>query len=177
MISGYGIIDLASLPTQPAALLAAIKRQVDARERPAASSVSVFEWIADRLLFASTSSSLRAALYRVIAHLPGVTLLGWQTDRLGRRGIAVTISRAEVGDETTRRELVFDPTTGEPLQTELIQTAALPSGAGTGSTAAAVLPAGTVLTYTVFIGQGVVNSIDELPGGRLLPYHRFLAGQ
>ena len=88
-------------------------------------TASVFEVIADRLLFASTSPTLRAALYRVIAHLPGVQLLGWRTDRLGRRGIAVAISHAEIGDETTRHELLFNPATGEPLQTQLVQTAPL----------------------------------------------------
>jgi hypothetical protein len=69
----------------------------------------VFEVIADRLLFASTSPALRSALYRVIAHLPGVQLLGWQTDRLGRRGIAVALSHAEIGDEATRRDCCSTP--------------------------------------------------------------------
>ena len=123
--------------------------------------------IADRLLFASTSPALRSALYRVIAHLPGVQLLGWQTDRLGRRGIAVALSHAEIGDEATRRELLFDPATGEPLQTQLVQTAPLTDIPGT-----APLPRGTVLRYTAFIERGVVNSIEDLPGGAHLPYHR-----
>lgn len=114
---------------------------------------------------------LRAALYRVIAHLPGVQLLGWQTDRIGRRGIAVAISHAEVGDEATCKELLFDPTTGEPLQTQLVQTAPLTEIPG-----AAPLPRGTVLRYTAFINRGVVNSIEDLPGGGRLPYHHSAGG-
>jgi hypothetical protein len=176
----YSDYDPASLPTQPAALLRAIKREVRATRTPptrtagaTASEVataSLFEVIADRLLFDSTSPTVRAALYRVIAHLPGVQLLGWRTDRLGRRGIAVAISHAEVGDEATRRELLFDPSTGEPLQTQLVQTASLRSP-GT-----ATLPSGTVLTYTVFINRGVVDSIEDLPGGAHLPYHPTVGG-
>jgi hypothetical protein len=151
-------------------LLRAIEREVGARETRPVPTASVFEVIADRLLFASTSPKLRAALYRVIARLPGVQLLGWQSDRLGRRGIAVAIPHAEIGDEATCRELLFDPTTSEPLQTQLVQTAPLPSS-GTAS-----LPAGTVLEYTVFITRGVVNSIEDLPGGGQLPYHRTVDG-
>ena len=176
----YSDDDPASLPTRPAALLRAIQREVRTTRTPptrtagaTASEVanaSLFEVIADRLLFASTSPTLRAALYRVIAHLPGVQLLGWRTDRLGRRGIAVAISHAEVGDEATRRELLFDPSTGEPLQTQLVQMAALPSP-GT-----ATLPSGTVLSYTVFINRGVVDSIEDLPGGGHLSYHPTVGG-
>ena len=173
----YSDYDPAGLPTQPTALLRAIEREVrDTRTPPTATAgatvsevatASVFEVIADRLLFASTSPALRSALYRVIAHLPGVQLLGWRTDRLGRRGIAVALSHAEIGDETTRRELLFDPATGEPLQTQLVQTAPLTEIPGT-----APLPRGTVLRYTAFIERGVVNSIEDLPGGAHLPYHR-----
>ena len=64
----------------------------------------MFNVISNRLLFPSPSPSpsLRSALYRVIAPLPGVQLLGSRTDRVGRRGDAVTISHVEVGDEGTR---------------------------------------------------------------------------
>lgn len=171
----------AGLPTQPAALLRAIERGVRATRTPPTAragatvsevaTASVFEVIADRLLFAATSPALRAGPYRVIAHLPGVQLLGWQTDRLGRRGIAVALSHAEIGDEATRRELLFDPATGEPLQTQLVQTAPLIDIPGT-----APLPRGTVLRYTVFIERGVVNSIEDLPGGARVPYHRTVDG-
>ncbi len=177
----YSDYDPAGLPTQPAALLRAIEREVRATRTPPTATAgatvsevataSVFEVIADRLLFAATSPALRAALYRVIAHLPGVQLLGWQTDRLGRRGIAVALSHAEIGDEATRRELLFDPASGEPLQTQLVQTAPLIDIPGT-----APLPRGTVLRYTVFIERGVVNSIEDLPGGARVPYHRTVDG-
>jgi hypothetical protein len=172
-ITYYSDFDPAGLPTQPAALLRAIKRELRATRTPhTAPAASVFEVIADRLLFASTSPTLRAALYRVIAHLPGVQLLGWQTDRIGRRGIAVAISHAEVGDEATRRELLFDPTTSEPLQTQLVQMAPLPPEVP----GAAPMPPGTVLEYTVFIKRGVVNSIEDLPGGGHLSYRPTVGG-
>lgn len=82
----------------------------------------------------------------------------------------MAISPAEVGDEATRRELLFDPTTGEPLQTQLVQMAPLTS------TGTAPLPSGAVLSYTVFIKRGVVNSIEDLPGGGHLSYHPTVGG-
>ncbi len=176
----YSYFDPAHLPTQPAPLLRAIEHQLRVKEVPptatagaTASEVAtagVFSVIANRLLFASNSPMLRAALYRVIAHLPGVQLLGWQTDRLGRRGIAVAISHAEIGDEATRMELLFDPTTSDPLQTQLVQTAPLYEP-GTPP-----LPRGTALRYTVFVKRGIVNSIEDLPGGGHLPFVRSIPG-
>ena len=176
----YTIFDPARLPTQPAALLRAIERQLRLKETAPTSTAgatasevattSVFSVIANRLLFESNSPTLRAALYRVIAHLPGVQLLGWRTDRIGRRGIAVAISHAEVGDEATRMELLFDPATSDPLQTQLVQLAPLYES-GTPP-----LPRGTVLRYTVFVKRGIVNSIEDLPGGGHLPFVRSIPG-
>jgi hypothetical protein len=49
----------------------------------------------------------RAELLRILATTPGVVWRGETTDRLGRRGVAVSVEAA-----TTEEVLVFDPTTG-----------------------------------------------------------------
>jgi hypothetical protein len=112
-----------------------------------------------QFLFLPTSPQLRAALFRVLADLPGVQLLGRQRDRLGRSGIAVAVTQG--GSGRVREELLFDPATSNVLQTEGVQLRAAPGGPA--------VPDGTVLQYTDFLSRGVVNSITELPGGRRLP--------
>ena len=69
---------------------------------------------AGRLLFESGSPALRAALYRVIAHLPGVKLLGARNDRIGRRGVAVAMTD---GSRVAEEVVLFDPATSEVLET------------------------------------------------------------
>jgi hypothetical protein len=154
------------LPTEPSALLRAIERRTSELHHGAAiNSIDVFGSIS-QLLFVSDSPQLRAALYRVIEHLPGVQLLGPQTDRIGRQGIGVAIA-----DHGTRDELLFDPGTSDVLQTEAIALASQSYSQGT--LKSVPIPRGTVLTYTVFIKRGIVNSIQDLPGGGHLPLHPF----
>ena len=119
-ISYYSLYSPFRLPSQPSRLLPAIDRELRATRTPS-TAADVFNVISNRLLFSPTSPSLRAALYQVIARLPGVQLLGSRTDRIGRRGVAVTISHVKVGDEGTRTVLLFDPATSDVLQTEEIQ--------------------------------------------------------
>jgi hypothetical protein len=165
-IGYWSVYKLAGLPTQSPALLRAIERELRATTGTPPAAANVFDTISNRLLFVSNSPSLRAALYRVIAHLPGVRLLGWRTDRIGRRGIAVAISHRDI-----REELLFDPATSEVLQTQEIQVAPFRSPK------TPPLPAGTVLNYTVFISRGIVNSIKDLPGGGHVQFHPFVPGR
>ncbi|MEU9828945.1 CU044_5270 family protein [Micromonospora chersina] len=60
---------------------------------------------------------VRAAAYRMLAAMPGVTSLGRVTDQLGRSGVAVTVTRqGDFGRAQTR--LIVDPTTGQALAQE-----------------------------------------------------------
>lgn len=157
------------LPTRPAALMRALKRLLIASapgrvpgpmmRQLRADPAQLFSPIS-QFLFLPTSPQLRAALFRVLAGLPGVRLLGPLRDRLGRRGIAVAVT-PKGGPARVREELLFDPATSNVLQTEVVQLRAAPGGP-------AVLD-GTVLQYTDFLSRGVVGSITQLPGGRHLP--------
>jgi hypothetical protein len=97
---------------------------------------------------------LRAALYQMVAGLPGVQYLGWQTGALGRRGVAVGLTTHGI-----REELLFDPATSDILEEADVQLTPGP------------FPAGTMLHYVAYQGRGVVNSIEALPRGGRVPFH------
>jgi hypothetical protein len=70
----------------------------------AEATVDIFQaatWLLARPI---TPPALRAALFRVLAGLEGIRVLGATTDEQGRRGIAVAITFDGV-----RHELIFDP--------------------------------------------------------------------
>jgi hypothetical protein len=142
-----GWIDPASLPTEPAALLRALERDLRSPYlRKVTPSAVFFE--ASRLLFESGSPALRAALYRVIARLPGVKLLGARTHRIRRRGVAVAMTD---GARVAEGVVLFDPATSEVLETDVLAMTPSPGWPS--------IPAGAVTQYTVFLQRGIVNSI------------------
>lgn len=162
----WRLVSPGGMPTAPHALLRAFERMLAsltpsgpglARANPTA----LFGPISQFLLLPA-SPRLRAALYRVLAELPRVRLLGWKHDRLGRRGLAVGVvegsSRFRV-----REELLFDPATSEVLETRTVDlhSARVPN--------TPPMPAGTVIDDTEFISRGLVNLITQLPGGGHLP--------
>jgi hypothetical protein len=162
------------LPTQPAALQRALERLLLASAGAAQGSLmrqmradpaGLFAPIS-QFLFLPTSPQLRAALFRVLAGLPGVQLLGHQRDRLGRSGIAVAVT--EGGPDLVREELLFDPVTSNLLQAETVELR-MSTRSASGGPSIPATPAGTVAQYTDFLSRGVVNSITRLPGGRRLP--------
>jgi hypothetical protein len=71
----------------------------------------VFVEIADALREAPQTPRLRATLYRALALVPGVQLLGNVHDRLGRAAIGVAYPERN----GLRQELLFDPQTAEVL--------------------------------------------------------------
>lgn len=163
------------LPTQPAALRRALERLLLASDGESARASLRAQIRADpaglvapiaQFLFLPTSPQLRAALFRVLAGLPGVQLLGHQRDRLGRSGIAVAVTDGR--PDRAREELLFDPTTSNLLQTQTVQVGKSPPAAS-GAPRIRAVPAGTVWQYTDFLSRGVVDSITQLPGGRHLP--------
>jgi hypothetical protein len=143
----YGVVRAGTLPTSPAALERAIVARFEhGHALPSATFV-----YAATFLNAGSTARLRAALYRVIESLPGVANLGPATDRLGRHGQAVGLVTSG-----TRDELIFDPASTVVLEEETVAVAPRQSGNN-------MLPPGTVLQYTVYLREGVVNSDTGLP--------------
>ena len=138
----YGVVRAGTLPTRPAALQQAIVTRFEhGHSRPSATFV-----YAATFLNAGSTARLRAALYRVIESLPGVQNLGPATDRLGRHGQAVGLVTGGARDE-----LIFDPASTVVLEEETVAVAPEQSGNN-------MQPAGTVLQYTLYQREGVVNS-------------------
>lgn len=150
-----GPTDLASLPTDPSELAA----QVSAREIEGGppGPAEDFVQIGDLLRETDASPALRAALYRVAANIPGVTLLGTVTDHAGRPGVGI----ARVNSDWVEQEYVFDPTTSALLGEELV---AMRANAGDEGVAA-----GTVLGWAAYLSSGVVDSLSDTPTGTVAP--------
>ncbi|MEU7832574.1 CU044_5270 family protein [Nonomuraea sp. NPDC049129] len=74
------------------------------------------------LVYAPVTSETRAAAYRLLASMPGVSAVGQVTDTLGRIGQALEYQSAQrpVTEYAggTRTRLVIDPATGKPLSIE-----------------------------------------------------------
>jgi hypothetical protein len=167
---------MSRLPTQPAALRRWLERLLLASAGKAAQAsllaqmrrdpAGLFAPIAQFLLL-PTSPQLRAALFGVLAGLPGVQLLGHQRDRLGRSGIAVAVTHGR--PDRVREELLFDPATSNLRQIQAVLLHSSSPPATPGAPHPATLAPGTVLEYTDFLSRGVVDSITQLPGGRHLP--------
>ena len=143
----FGAVQASTLPTSPAALQRAIVRRFEhGHSRPSATFV-----YAATFLNAGSPPALRAALYQVIKSLPGVQDLGPVADRLGRRGQGIGLVTTG-----TRDQLIFDPVTTAVLEQETV--AVGPPQAGNNMDRA-----GTVLQYTLYQREGVVNSVTATP--------------
>lgn len=87
-----------------------------------------------------------AAMYRVIARLPNMRLIGPTRDPLGRPGVAIgLIFRNQPG----RLELILDPKTGTLLGERSISLSAARDHA----------PPGTILAWSAIVSQGVAHSL------------------
>ncbi len=105
-----------------------------------------FDIVNNLLVLPEGPVKLGAVLYQVVAELPGIKIIGSQTDGLGRTGTAIE-------DPSSGDVLVLDPTTGALLETETLVTQTTPmAGASAG------LPIGTVLNSTTYGPSGVVHS-------------------
>lgn len=93
-----------------------------------------------------------AAMYRVIARLPGMRLIGPTRDPLGRAGVAVGLFFKH---QSGRIELIFNPKTGVLLGERQISLSRK-DGA----------PPGTVIAWSAIEDQGVVHSDRQAPTTR-----------
>lgn len=110
------------------------------------------------LITLPVSSAVRAAAYRVLANLPGITSLGTVTDPLGRSGVAVALPPMAVGDlGQQQRQLIVDPDTNTILSQQVVLVAPSPLAAEAG------LTAGTVVNYTATTRIGWTDQPVALP--------------
>jgi len=108
------------------------------------SAREVFVEIGDQLRNRPTPAPQRAALYRALALVPGIKLVGATTDSIGRHGEAVAFTDHGVEDE-----LIFDPKTATMLEERTIATAHNPLR----------FTAGTIISSTTYIQRAVTDKI------------------
>jgi hypothetical protein len=132
---------LASLPTDPARLRAWIYQHPDGQNQADAQAWSD---IGDMLREMLVPPKLAAALYRVAATIPGATVVQRAKNAVGRTGVAVSRSGAE---------LIFDPKTYQLIGEGAMLTKAVP-GQG---------PAGTVVASTAQLKESVTGRLPDVP--------------
>lgn len=110
------------------------------------SPAEVFAEIGDALRDRPAPARLRAALYRTLALVPGVRLVGSVTDSIGRRGTAVGFIH-----DGTEDELIFDPASSDMLAERTILVDGFAKRLG--------LRAGTVTSSTTYLQRAVSNNL------------------
>ncbi|GAA3246767.1 CU044_5270 family protein [Dactylosporangium siamense] len=118
-----------ALPSDPAALkqwlIGVIKKQNLPRKTDVELGESLFNGVHNLLFLNPITPQVRAAAYRVLAGMPGVTSLGAVKDGVGRNGVAVAITSNDTADEQRADSggpyavsIVFSPDTGDTLSFE-----------------------------------------------------------
>jgi hypothetical protein len=115
----------------------------------------LFTQVGDALRDQAAPPKLRAALYRVLALIPGVQYLGHVRDRLGRPAVGVARTDDASGAET-RDELLFDPTTSELLAEQEVMLS-IPSGLK------GLVRPGTVIGDAVYVRRAAVDRLGQRP--------------
>jgi hypothetical protein len=174
----------AAMPTEPAALRAALITQWDSEVGPAphpavkkgrptpvpipitvSDNDKVFQQASNLLWYPLVSPDLRAALYKVLAAVPGVTVNRAGRDSIGRP--AVEISRTDTSGLRGGKSDTITYATYENAATGAVRESTITYPPGTGP----VTPedphgTGTVTDTTIYLGTSWTSTI---PGN---PYHK-----
>jgi RNA polymerase sigma-70 factor (ECF subfamily) len=129
--------DWKSLSTDPATLL----KQVHERDGGPGTPAEWFTNVADFMRESDVPPEIRSALYQAVALIPGVRLLGTQTDPTGQSGLGVAYYP---GGEPTH-ELIFDQQTGRLLAEEYFDAS------------------GKMTDWTSYTAQKIVDSVPDYP--------------
>lgn len=141
---------LIHLPTTPSKLQQYIEQHATGG---GPRSSNIFSYAEGLLLGAPLPPKVSAAMYHVIARLPGMRLIGPTHDPLGRPGVAIGLF---FKNQPGRIELILDPNTGVLLGEREISLNAKADHA----------PVGSVTGWTAIDRQGVVNSNDQPTASR-----------
>ncbi|KUN82239.1 CU044_5270 family protein [Streptomyces griseoruber] len=143
---------LASLPTDPAALLKLLYARTPGGEDDGDRDQVVFDRIGDLIGEQILPSATAAAIYRAAARIPGVTELPDAVDAAGRHGIAIARVDTAAG---TRTEWIFDRTTLDYLGERTVFSRDTKRGRK-----------GAVLFTSAVLERAVVDKRGQEPSGR-----------
>lgn len=140
---------LASLPTDPDALLKKIREEIafDGTDAEA------FMAIGTLLEFSRLPAPLTSALYKAAAEIPGVAVVNDATDAIGRHGVAVARLNEKNGQ---RSEWIFDRSTYALLGARTVQV-------GKPAKDQVQFKRGTVLSTTAITERAVVDEMKQAP--------------
>ena len=130
--------DWRSLSTDPATLL----KQVHARDGGPDNPGEWFTNVADYMRESDVPPAIRAALYKAAALIPGVKLLGSQTDPTGQTGLGVGFPYA---NGQIHDELIFDQQDGKLLAEEYFD------------------QSGKLVNWYAYTKQQIVDSVPNYP--------------
>lgn len=120
-----------ALPSDTAGLAAAMRREIRAEQVPGGEQTDerMFDICTQLLKLDPITPAVRAAVFRVLATIPGVSLTGKVTDPLGRTGFGITLTAGSGAEPpgAVEETLVIAPRTGSVLADESVA-AALPDG-------------------------------------------------
>jgi len=146
-LTGQPFLDTSELPTRPGAL----RKLIEAREIPLVDGppgeAETFTLIGDMLRNTYLPPAFRAALYRVVAELPEVELMGEARDPVGRMGTGVAFTKGSV-----THQLIFDPKTSALLGERDVAARQMPEFQA---------PAGTEISSTAYLESKVVDSLGR----------------
>ena len=153
---------MSNLPTDPAALgalIAAGRIRQDGQIGTGESSTNVsaqFDIVNNLLGIASLAQrqELVQVLYNVMANLPGVSIIGHQTDPLGRSGTAIVAPSYD----NTSEQFLIDPTTGQLLDIKYVLTTVPTSLANLSGWSV-----GSVTSDTMFGAMQIAGTLGQSP--------------
>lgn len=135
--------ELLRFPTEPDAIVARFRAA-----QPRVTDVSLFDQLGDALRESPAPPAVRAGLYRAMATLPGVQLVGPTRDERQRPGIAVGYR-----DGGYRRDLIIDTRSAEMLAERSV----LVDPAITGDD----VPRGTITSSTTYLRRAAVDTTAD----------------
>ncbi|GII29358.1 CU044_5270 family protein [Planotetraspora mira] len=109
---------LSALPDDPAALKAYLVRKHKDTGGLEGRNDYLFNSADALVLELPVTPEVRAAAYKLIAGLDGITSLGTVTDQHGRKGVAVAYTRRGDAGARAQTRLIIDPRTGHALAEE-----------------------------------------------------------
>ncbi|MGH3402392.1 MAG: CU044_5270 family protein [Streptosporangiaceae bacterium] len=126
-----------SLSSDPVVL----RRQLEVGHAASLGPAETMVAVSDLYNEQAVGPAIRAAVMRLVSTLPGLRFDGTTTDRAGRRGIGVSIE-SDLSGLPTRYILIFDPDTGQLLDSEQVLTV---------SAGKLDVPIPSVIAYTVYL--------------------------
>lgn len=157
------LLNVAALPTDPAALLQAVENgttaAADVKTEGSATHGTPFKTFVNCLALLTrpvigATPTFRSSVLNAMAEIPGVQLLGQGTDALGRTGKTIGGAQAPTG---LRQEFILDPTTGEVLASMQVVTALTHQAVARGYSL------GLVVAQTTYVASGIATSNASIP--------------